>query len=410
MAEPRKIDDILASPLFLKVIALLIALAFWFYVSGSRSTETTRTISVDLEYLNVPSQVTLRTPVKSVEVELSGEQAVLSALTPGAVVCELDARGLDVGKYRVAIRSILPKDVKLVDIRPTHADIELLRFVDRLIPVEVSVEKGLPPGLYLDGVSVVPAEVSARGSEKDVSKITSARIMVTLDDLKAGGEKILPVEIEKTGEFEDAVTVDPLSVKLSAVLAEGVPKKTVPVNARILGKPTEDFRLKAVIVEPAVATVEGPLGKLDGITKIDTETIDITGISKEQNMVVSLRVPEDSMVTLVGTASVRVNVLLTPFTVTRLLSSLTVEVEGRSVYPAWKMEPESVNVTVEGIPSEVSALDEKEVLIQPFVNVTNVVSRRLTVPVQIRNKTGGKLKVIKVEPANITVIADIQDF
>ncbi|GAB1486767.1 hypothetical protein MASR2M79_18180 [Aminivibrio sp.] len=46
-------------------------------------------------------------------------------------------------------------------------------------------------------------------------------------------------------------------------------------------------------------------------------------------------------------------------------------------------------------------------LIQPFVNVTNVVSRRLTVPVQIRNKTGGKLKVIKVEPANITVIADI---
>lgn len=132
------------------------------------------------------------------DVELSGEQAVLSALTPGSVVCELDARGLDVGKYRVAIRSILPKDVKLVDIRPTHADIELLRFVDRLIPVEVSVEKGLPPGLYLDGVSIVPAEVSARGSEKDVSKITSARILVTLDDLKAGGKRSSPWRSRKT--------------------------------------------------------------------------------------------------------------------------------------------------------------------------------------------------------------------
>ncbi|GAB1486769.1 hypothetical protein MASR2M79_18200 [Aminivibrio sp.] len=54
-------------------------------------------------------QVTLRTPVKTVEVVLSGEQAVLSSLTPGSVVCELDARGLDVGKYRVAIRSILPR-------------------------------------------------------------------------------------------------------------------------------------------------------------------------------------------------------------------------------------------------------------------------------------------------------------
>lgn len=72
------------------------------------------------------------------------------------------------------------------------------------------------------------------------------------------------MEITKNGEFEDAVIVEPLSVKLSAVLAEGVPKKSVPVNARILGKPTEDFRLKAVIVEPAVATVEGPLENSKG--------------------------------------------------------------------------------------------------------------------------------------------------
>jgi hypothetical protein len=114
------------------------------------------------------------------------------------------------------------------------------------------------------------------------------------------------------------------------------------------------------------------------------------------------------MVTLVGAASVRVNVLLTPYTVTRLLSRLSVEVEGRSVYPGWKVEPNIVNVTVEGTPSEVNALDEKDVVIRPFVNVTNVVSRRLTVPVQIQNKSGGKLKVVKIDPASVTVIADIR--
>jgi len=72
------------------------------------------------------------------------------------------------------------------------------------------------------------------------------------------------------------------------------------------------------------------------------------------------------------------------------------------------VEPPSVNITVEGVPSEVNSLDEKELLIQPFVNVTNVVSRRLTVPVQVRNRTEGKLKVVRVEPSNITVIADVQ--
>ncbi len=125
-------------------------------------------------------------------------------------------------------------------------------------------------------------------------------------------------------------------------------------------------------------------------------------------MVIPLREPEDTLVKIVGASSVRVNVLLTPFTVTRLLSRVAVEVEGKSVYPKWKVEPPSVNITVEGVPSEVNSLDEKELLIQPFVNVTNVVSRRLTVPVQVRNRTEGKLKVVRVEPSNITVIADVQ--
>ncbi|MDK2958297.1 MAG: hypothetical protein PWP47_341 [Synergistaceae bacterium] len=407
MAETPKTDDIISSPMFLRVMAVLIALAFWFYASGSRTTETTRSLSVPLEYLNVPPQTTLKGPVKEVEVVLSGSPGVLSSLTPEAVVCEVDARGLGVGKYRLAVRAIAPKDVKLVDVVPTHVDIELLRYIDRLIPVEVVFDKGLPPGLYLDMVEIVPKDISVKGSEKDLAKIGSARITPSLEDLKAGGELSLPVEIVKSEEFEDEVTFEPKRVKFSAVLAEGVPKKNVPVNARIIGKPMEDFRLKAVVVEPAVVTVEGPLAKLDRVTKVDTETIDLTDIAKEQNMVIPLREPEDPLVKIVGATSVRVNVLLTPFTVTRLLSRVTVEVEGKSVYPKWKVEPASVDITVEGVPSEVNSLDEKELLIQPFVNVTNVVSRRLTVPVRVRNRTEGKLKVLRVEPSNVTVIADV---
>lgn len=408
MAEPTKIDDILSSPMFLRVMAVIIALAFWYYVSGNRTTEAARTMSVPLEYLNVPPQITLKGAIKEVQVVLSGAPAVLSSLTPEGVVCEVDARGLGVGKYRLAVRSMPPKDVQIVDVTPTHVDVELLRYVDRLIPVEVAVGEGLPGDLYLDMVQIIPKDVSVKGSEKDLAKLGAARISPTIEMLRAGGEHSLPVEIIKSEEFEEEVSFEPKLVKFSAVLAQGVPKKTVPVNARIIGEPGADFRLKAVVVEPAVVTVEGPLAKLAHVSKVDTETIDITDIAAEQNMVIPLRAPEDPMVALVGGSSVRVNVLLTPFTVTRLLSLAAVSVEGKSVYPRWKVEPPAVNITVEGVPSEVDSLDEKELLIQPFVNVTNVVSRRLTIPVQVRNKTEGKLKVIKVEPSNITVIADVQ--
>lgn len=408
MAETPRSDDIISSPLFLRVIAVAIAFAFWFYAPGARVTEATRTLTIPLEYLNVPPQTTVKGAVKRLSVTLSGAPGVLSSLSPDSVVCEVDARGLGVGKYRLAVRAITPKDVMLVDLVPTHVDVELLRYIDRLIPVEVAVENGLPPGLFLDMVEVIPREVSVRGSEKDLAKIGAARISPSLEELKAGGEMTQTVEILKSEEFEDEVSVEPKRVKFNAVLAEGVPKKTVPVNARILGKPADDFRLKAVIVEPAVITVEGPLPKLDKVSKVDTETIDIADIDKEQNMVIPLRPPEDDLVKIVGSPSVRVNVLLTPFTVTRLLSRVAVEAEGRSVYPGWKVEPSSVNITVEGVPSEVNSLDEEELPIQPFVNVTNIVSRRLTVPVQVRNRTEGKLKVVRVEPSSVNVIAEVQ--
>ncbi len=87
-----------------------------------------------------------------------------------------------------------------MDVVPTHVDIELLRYIDRLIPVEVTVDKGLPPGLYLDMVEIVPRDISVKGSEKDLAKIGSARIAPTLEDLKAGGELSLPVEIVKSEE------------------------------------------------------------------------------------------------------------------------------------------------------------------------------------------------------------------
>lgn len=365
-------------------------------------------MTVPVEYVNAPPQTMLKTAVREAQISLSGPQRALSSIEPESVYCEVDARGLSMGKYRLAVHPVVPKNVTLTEAKPTHVDIELVRFVERLVPVEVVVEKELPAGLYLDMVEVVPRNVSVRGSEKDLATIGSARIMPTVEELRAGGELTLEVDLVQSAEFEDDVIVEPRSVKLSAVLAEGLPKKDVPVSVRIVGKPTDDYRLKAVVVEPAMVTVEGPLVKLNALKKIDTETIDITDISKEQSMVIPLRVPEDPLLKVIGTTSVQVNVLLKPFTVTRFMSGLSVAVEGRSVYPGWTVEPEAVNVTIEGISSEMNALESKELLVQPYVNVTNLVSRRLTVPVLVRNSAGGRIRVVKVEPERVTVTANVQ--
>ncbi len=153
--------------------------------------------------------------------------------------------------------------------------------------------------------------------------------------------------------------------------------------------------------------VEGPYNKLEALPKVETETIDITGLSQEQSMIVPLKPIDDGTLKYAGASSVRVNILLKPFTVSKLLTNVAVEVEGNSIYPGWKVDPSAVNITIEGTPSEVEKIDESNFPIQPYVNVTNIVSRKLMVPVQVRN-TSRSIHVVKVEPSRVTVRADVE--
>lgn len=403
----RKIDTLLSSPNFLRIISIVIAVLLWFYVSGDRANEIVKTFKCQVDFLNVPPQTILKTEAKTVEISVSGSRRVLDSLQQGSIICEVDAKGLSLGKYRLAVRAIVPKDVKLVGINPSQIAMEMVRYVERVVPVEVTVKDGLPSGLYLESVHVTPKDITVKGVEKDLARIESVRVSPTLDQLKSGEEITVPVEIIKSQGFEDEVTIDPGQVKLMAVLAQGLPKKKVAVNVQVVGKPHSDYSVKAIVVEPSEVEVEGPYPSLGSLSRLETETIDITGLSQEQSMVVPLKPLEDSSLKYTGASSVRVNILLKPYTVSKLLNNVAVEVEGNSIYPGWSVEPTTVNITIEGIPSEVEKINETNFPIEPYVNVTNIVSRKLMVPVQIRN-TSKSIHVVKVDPSRVTVRAEVE--
>ena len=75
MSDQEKIDGILASPLFLKLMAAAAALALWFYVSGSGTTEAVRTLLIPIEYLNAPPQTMIKAPVKGSRSSCRGRAA-----------------------------------------------------------------------------------------------------------------------------------------------------------------------------------------------------------------------------------------------------------------------------------------------------------------------------------------------
>jgi YbbR domain-containing protein len=401
----KRLDDLLTSPMFLRGISVLIAFFLWFYVGADRMGDSMKTLRCKVEYLNVPPQTVLKTDVTEVDVHVSGMRTILATLGSDAIACEVDTRGLSVGKYRLAVRTVLPKDVKLIDISPSQIDIEMIRFIDRLIPVEIEVREGLPSGVYLESVEIIPKDVTVRGVEKDLAKVGGARVRPTLEELQRGGELLLPVDIAKSEEFEKDVTVEPKKIRLRGVLVKGIPQKAFPIHVNLVGKPADDFDVRTIMSEPAEAMIQGPQPFLNGMQAVETESLDIEGISGDREYRVRILKPADETVRVVSPEQVRVSVSLKKKVKAKTLSRIAVGIEGKSVYPAWSVDPSFVNVTLEGTPSDLATLESADLPFRAVVNVTNVISRKLLVPVLIRNIASKNVRVLRVEPQNVTVTA-----
>ena len=108
----------------------------------------------------------------------------------------------------------------------------------------------------------------------------------------------------------------------------------------------------------------------------------------------------------VGSGKVRVSLVVRPVDngtgVLRL--KLPVKVEGKSVYPSWKPVPSTVSVQLapeagtEGLPNL------EDIPVEVFVDVTNLVSKKISVPVQIRVNSK-EIRILKVEPERVTLHA-----
>ncbi|MDR1874055.1 MAG: hypothetical protein LBQ90_03450 [Synergistaceae bacterium] len=392
------------SSLVLWGISVVLAVCMWFYVMDTGDPgNARRKFLCELEYRDLMPQLSVKNTIREVEVEVEASESVLNRLKYDAIVCEVDLRGLSPGRYRASVRVMLPQNVTLQSVNPSDVDIELVRQATRAFPVEVTLPQDIPAGRYLDSVSVVPKEIHIRGTEKDLAKIGSVNISPTVEELAGGSELLLPITISQSEPFEDEVETEPQQVRMNAVLVRGLPRKKVSVNVRVRGRPHEDYAVRSVTTDPAEVMLEGTRARLDAVSAIDTETVDISGLSVDQTMVVPLRPLRDKNVTVLDARSVRLRINLEAMAAQKEFQNVPVAVEdpqGRK----WALSPAVVNVVIEASPSEIKTLDLDTLDLKAYVDVSGIFLRSATLPVRV-SLVSGDLKSVRTTPSTVTVTA-----
>ena len=403
----KRLDTLLTSRFLLRVVALGIALLVWFYVAGDQGIEVGKSLRVKVDYRNASPGFSVSHSASDALVRVSASRRLFEGLELGQLACVVDLKGLESGKYRLPLRVLLPPGVRLVAVVPDIVTVELVRLIEKVLPVRVAWKGEFPEGTLLDKLVLTPSEVTVRGPENVLQDIVEAVASVSPGQVLEGGEVAAEIRL-KTAKglgLPSGVDFYPKETRLQASMVEDVTRKILPVVVSLSGAPEFGYRIEETVVIPPTVELLGAKSVLDPLENLEISPIDVSGLAEDKTFEVEPVLPL-GQVRPVGSGKVRVSLVVRPVNngtgVLRL--KLPVKVEGKSVYPSWKPVPSTVSVQLapeagaEGLPNL------EDIPVEVFVDVTNLVSKKISVPVQIRVNSK-EIRILKVEPERVTLHA-----
>jgi len=184
----RTLRRLLSRNLGLKVMALVLAVAAWWFVAGERKVLVS--FNIPLEIRDVPKGLTMTNkPERQVEVRLSGPSSLLSGLRPSEISAAVDLSGGRSGRQNITLddRAVkVPPGITVQRIFPSSIEVILDRTERRIVPVVARIGGGSALRRRIARVEVDPRTLEVEALPEEFSRIPAAYTEEILPDV--GGD------------------------------------------------------------------------------------------------------------------------------------------------------------------------------------------------------------------------------
>src|SRR5690606_25493935 len=204
----------------------------------------------------------------------------------------VDLRDLTEGEHTVEVEyENIPENVT-VYIEPKTIDVIIEKRMAKEFQVQVELinEDQLPLGYELGVPVVEPQTVTLISSEAIIEQVALVKVFIDVKDLTESiRNRELPVNVYDIQGNDLNVRVEPETVMVS--LQVDRPSKLVPLKVRTTGELPDDLELEA-IEAPEEIEIFGKRAILNEITEVQTEEIDLSKITKSDTIEVDIDFPE----------------------------------------------------------------------------------------------------------------------
>lgn len=158
--------------------------------------------------------------------------------------------------------------------------------------VKAVVAWTLAPGLV--AVDALPATVAVRvrGTRAAIRRAERSEVILDVDiaDIGPGDHSLEfePFPIEGLPGALEVLGHAPSGVRFTL---DTVAERKVRVHPQVVGEPAPGFAVDTIVLVPAVALVSGPAVVLEGLTEVQTEPIDVSGLAGNASLPIALDLP-----------------------------------------------------------------------------------------------------------------------
>ncbi len=303
-------NRLLENKIFLRILALFLAVILWLFVAGDRQEVlgfeiriaysgiplTWRNLGEDLEVVEMEETVTL---------SLQGAQHYFDGLTPADLEAYVDLEGKGEGKHELRVHAFAPPGLNIVRIEPPKVNVQIEELVVKQMSVE-GITSGEPPdGKIVSTLEFQPEEVFIQGPYQKVEEVEKVIFEVHLENAQeelTTTSQLVP--LDRYGAPVEHINILPdneVQVQVQFML----PQKVVPVQVELVGNGS---LVDEIMIEPSTVEIEGPRQLLEELEYIYTEQLSLEGREEGFTQSIPLVFPED--ISPVEQEEVRVRITL----------------------------------------------------------------------------------------------------
>lgn len=265
-----------------KLLSLLMAILFWFFVMDQVDPEISRVIeSVPVQLINTQEldQSNLKIMNQTdyfVNVEVTGRRNNVLSLNAKSIYLWADMRSVRNGINNVFINSsINSESVNIKAIYPQEIVLTVDRVVSLPKPVQIFFSDSFQESLYQEGLTINPIEIKVTGPESLVNSVSYLGGTLAVGALSADHTRevsLVPYSFD--GEIVNGVTLDFNYASVTVVIGK---TKQVDILTEIIGEPKEGYRVVDVVITPMTVDISGEINQVESVQSISTEAIQLNG-------------------------------------------------------------------------------------------------------------------------------------